>query len=119
MGNGDFIRTAIESLNSNVEHLYEQLAEDARLEPFGLEGPAAIRRFDHAFYDLFATHHRVVEGLIEDGDRVYVWLRFTGTTRDGTQIEAESNNHYVVREGKIASMTIFGALDALGERLAP
>ena len=113
MSAGDLVRTAIESLNSNIDYFYEQLAEDAPYEPLGLVGPVAIRRVDQAFYDLFTTHHRVVERLIEDRDRVYVWVRFMGTTRAGTRVEAESNNHYVVSDGKIASMTIFADTDAL------
>ena len=80
--------------------------------------PVAIRRFDQAFYDLFTTHHRVVERVIEDGDRVYVWVRFTGTTADGTRVEAESNNHYVVRDGKDRVMAIFAAANALGDGFA-
>jgi hypothetical protein len=53
----------------------------------------------------------VVERLIEDRDRVYVWVRFTGTLPDGTRVEAEANNHYLVRDGKIAAMTSFMAAD--------
>ena len=119
MGAGELVRAALESLNSDVEGYFGRLADDVTYEPFGLVGIDAVRLGDNSFLDHFAKHHRVVERLIEDGDRVYVWLRFTGTrAADGAQFEFETNNHYIVRDGKIASMTLFTSPDALAAAFA-
>jgi ketosteroid isomerase-like protein len=118
MGPGELVKAALESLNTDVDVFYEHLADDVSYQPFGIVGADAVRRLDQPFYDAFPQHRRVVERLIEDGDRVYVWIRFTGTTADGTELEMETNNHYVVRDGKIVSMTMFAATDALGDTFA-
>lgn len=118
MGAGELVRAALESLNTDVEGYFSRLADDVTHEPFGLVGIDAVRLGDGQFLGFFAKHHRVVEGLIEDGDRVYVWLRFTGTRPDGAVFEFETNNHYVVRDGRIASMTLFVSPEALGAAFA-
>ena len=118
MGGGELVRAALESLNTDVEGWFGRLADDVTYEPFGLVGIDAVRQADGQFLGSFAQHHRVVERLLEDGDRVYVWLRFTGTRADGTQLELETNNHYVVRDGKITSMTLFFSAEALGAAFA-
>jgi ketosteroid isomerase-like protein len=118
MGPGELVRTALESLNTDVGNFYAQLADDVSFEPFGIVGVEACRSMDGPFFDAFTSHHRVVERLIEDGDNVYVWLRFTGTRADGTVSQFETNNHYLVRNGKIVSMRMFFDTAALAADLA-
>jgi hypothetical protein len=55
---------------------------------------------------------------MQDGDRVLVWLRLACTTRHGETVELEYNNHYVVRDGKVAVMRNFTDTSAVAEILS-
>jgi steroid delta-isomerase-like uncharacterized protein len=89
----------------------------------GFSGMAAYMRFVR---DAFPDFHNEIEETVEEGDRVFVRLRYTGTHRGelfgipatGRRIEYAGAALFRFRGDRIRSVWVLGDVDGLKRQLA-
>jgi predicted ester cyclase len=90
----------------------------------GLGGVAAYMRFVR---DAFPDFHNHLEDMVEEGDRVFARLRYTGTHRGqlfgipptGRRVEYAGAALFRFRGERIRSVWVLGDVDGLKRQLAP
>jgi predicted ester cyclase len=81
--NKALVRRLIEAENKhNIALLDEFIAPDFVDEPntpFELRGLESYRQFENGVFKAFPDFQEAIEDIIAEGDKVWVYLRFTGT----------------------------------------
>lgn len=95
---------------------------DARVRPVGTrprEGPEAITVFYASLFDPWAVHLDTPARIVRAGDVVTVEVRFTGTSRTGTEAAFDAVDVFDLRDGRIAALSTWYDLVAARRAVAP
>jgi uncharacterized protein len=124
--NVELVRRQHEHFNQTGEvlsEIYDSEAEwmAAREDPDAQthRGLEAIRRYFAQWVELFEGIDFRAKELIDAGDKVFAWMRFSGTgTTSGVPVEMEQAQIWTFREGKVVRVEEYfdrgEALEAAG-----
>jgi len=113
--NAELIRWTFEILNTHDVTALKALWSDATVERFPTEtcvGADSIGAYFEAAFAAMPDFHIEIVGLAEQGEDVFVRWRLTGThsgtswlgiAPTGKAVELDGIDHFVVRDGSIAS----------------
>jgi steroid delta-isomerase-like uncharacterized protein len=121
--NGDLVRRLFDLLNAqDVARLREYWTDDTvdRFPDRTCRGADEIAAYFESAFVAFPDWHMDVVALVEQGEEVFVRWRLTGTQRGplmgvaptGRRLMMDGIDHFVVRDGKVASA--FVVFDQLG-----
>jgi ketosteroid isomerase-like protein len=70
-----------------------------------IEGREALRTLMKGFPGMYARFTNVPRFVVVEGEQAAVFSHISATTHDGTTIEADVSNYFLVRGGEIAYLT--------------